>query len=138
MDQAHATTIEINGNAIMLIGPSGAGKSDLALRLIDGGAKLVADDRTSLAVTDGVLFATPPQPLAGKLEVRGFGIVDVPHISGVPVRLVAELVPPAQVERMPEDQTMEFLGVHVPLILLCGFEASATAKLRMVLEQVTS
>lgn len=138
MDQAYATTIEINGNAVMLIGPSGSGKSDLALRLIDAGARLVADDRTHLTVNDGILFASPPEILAGKLEVRGFGIVDVPHIRDIPVRLVAELVPAAQVERLPETKMMEFLNIEVPLVLICPFEASAAAKMRMVLEQVIS
>ena len=40
----HATAVAIEGEAVLLRGASGAGKSDLALRLIDGGARLVADD----------------------------------------------------------------------------------------------
>ncbi|MBT7294587.1 MAG: serine/threonine protein kinase, partial [Rhodospirillaceae bacterium] len=41
----HATCIALAGKGVLLRGFSGAGKSDLALRLIDGGAKLVADDQ---------------------------------------------------------------------------------------------
>ncbi len=44
----HATAIAIEGEAVLLRGPSGAGKSDLGLRLIDDGARLVADDQTLL------------------------------------------------------------------------------------------
>ena len=40
----HATTVSLAGQGIFITGPSGAGKSDLALRLIDTGAILVADD----------------------------------------------------------------------------------------------
>ena len=36
---------------MLILGDSGAGKSDLALRLIDDGARLVADDRTELYVS---------------------------------------------------------------------------------------
>jgi len=36
---------------VLLRGPSGAGKSDLALRLIEGGARLIADDQTVISAT---------------------------------------------------------------------------------------
>jgi len=41
----HASCVRIRGKGVLLLGASGAGKSDLALEMIDGGAKLVADDR---------------------------------------------------------------------------------------------
>ena len=46
--------------AILLRGPPGAGKSDLALRLIDQGGFLVADDQTEVRNLEGVLQATAP------------------------------------------------------------------------------
>ena len=85
---AHATTVLVDGTGVLLRGPSGSGKSDLALRLIDGGARLVADDQTALAVENGVLVAHPPRSIAGRLEVRGLGIVTVPWAPSAPIGLV--------------------------------------------------
>ena len=65
------------GTVSLLRGPSGCGKSDLALRLIDRGARLVADDRVVLTVEDGAVVAAAPPPLAGLLEVRGLGPLPV-------------------------------------------------------------
>ena len=133
MTQTHGTTVAIDGRAVLLRGPSGSGKSDLALRLIDAGAQLVADDRTDLEMRDGRLWARVPETIAGKLEVRGYGIVQVPHLDEAPVALVAELVPLDQVERMPERETTSLLDLELPVIRLCAFEVSATAKLRVAL-----
>ena len=52
----HASCVAINGQAVLLAGASGTGKSDLALRLIDHGAQLVADDQTELSLQNGVLI----------------------------------------------------------------------------------
>ena len=46
--QLHATCVSINGKGVLLLGPSSSGKSDLGLRLVDGGAQLVADDRVDI------------------------------------------------------------------------------------------
>ena len=71
--------------AVLLRGPSGAGKSDLALRLIDQGARLVADDQTELTPSDGVLLARAPQTIQGKMEVRGLGIAEHAPLCDVPL-----------------------------------------------------
>jgi HPr kinase/phosphorylase len=89
----HATACAIAGRAILFIGPSGAGKSQLALRLIHRGAWLVADDQTILAAREGRVWASCPPPIAGKLEVRGVGIVAAPHQVQAPLRLVLDLNP---------------------------------------------
>ena len=81
----HATAISINGQAVLLIGPPGSGKSDLALRLIDRGALLIADDQVALTEVDGVLHASAPAATAGLIEVRGLGIAAVAH-GAAPVR----------------------------------------------------
>ena len=90
---------------MLLRGPSGAGKSDLALRLIDAGARLVADDQTALVRKGGILIATPPARIAGLIEARGVGIVRLARgqlLARAPVALLVDLVPPERIERLPE------------------------------------
>jgi HPr kinase/phosphorylase len=129
--QIHATCVSIGGDAVLLRGSSGAGKSDLALRLIDGGAILVSDDRTELMRTGSELIATAPVTIAGKLEVRGIGIVELPFAPDAPVRLVVDLTD--AVERLPEPGRCTLLGIDLPCVKLRPFEASAPAKLRLAL-----
>lgn len=131
MQTVHATTVAIDGDGVMIRGPSGSGKSDLALRLIDEGAVLVADDRTALSVEAGRVVARPPEAIAGMLEVRGLGIVRLPIQAAAPLFLVVDLVDPSACERLPEAKTVELLGCALPCIKLAPFETSATAKLRL-------
>jgi HPr kinase/phosphorylase len=134
MTVAHATCVALGDAAVLLRGPSGSGKSDLALRFIDGGGHLVADDQVALTVEGGVLVAAPPPPLAGLIEVRGVGIVRLPHLPRATVRLVADLVEPARIERAPpEARRCRLLDLSLPLLLLDPFAASACAKLRLAL-----
>jgi HPr kinase/phosphorylase len=131
----HATAIAIGKTGVLLLGPSGSGKSDLALRLIDDGARLIADDQVILSRNGERLLANPPPALAGRIEVRGIGIV---ALDGgkvwrkMPVGLAVELVPEDKIERLPEPATREFLGVTLKLIRLNPFELSAVAKLKLV------
>jgi HPr kinase/phosphorylase len=129
----HATTVAIDGRAIVLRGPSGSGKSDLALRLIADGADLVADDRTELTARDGALIATSPPKIAGLLEVRGVGVLSLPHRDGVPVALLADLDANQPPPRLPTPDWETLNGIAVARIGLAPFEASASAKLRMAL-----
>ncbi len=131
MDTVHGTTVAIDGAGVLLRGPSGSGKSDLALRLIDGGAKLVADDRTALRRCDEGLVASAPDAIAGRLEVRGLGVVRLPALERVALSLVVDLVEAAAIERLPEADVADLLGVAVPRLRLAPFEPSAAAKVRL-------
>ncbi len=119
--------------AVLLRGPSGAGKSDLALRLIDQGAHLVADDQTELTLADGVLLARAPQTIRGKMEVRGLGIAELRPLCDVPVGLVVDLVDGQSVERVPDSDSCTILDQRLPLMRFDPFEASTPAKLRLAL-----
>jgi len=127
----HATAVAIDGAAVLLRGPPGAGKSDLALRLIEDGARLVADDQTLLRRADNRVLVRAPATIAGLLEVRGVGIVRVDPLDEAPLALIVDLVPPEQVERIPDNRSEVVLGLAFPLISLAAFEVSATAKLRL-------
>ncbi len=130
------TAIAIGNAALLLIGPSGSGKSDLALRMIDGGARLVSDDRVELVVEgDRLCCRAPsniPPSLLGRIEARGVGIVPAPRTTGsTPLQWVITLVPSAEVERLPAAESRTFLGHAVPVLRLNAFEASTAVKLRL-------
>ncbi|MGH7029115.1 MAG: HPr kinase/phosphorylase [Stellaceae bacterium] len=128
----HASAVAIEGEAVLLRGPPGAGKSDLALRLIDGGARLVADDQAMLRRLDDRVLVRAPAVIAGLIEIRGLGIVRVETIEEAPLALIVDLLPLDQIERMPERRVEPVLGLEIRLIALAAFEASAAAKLRLV------
>jgi len=133
MIRVHGTSVALGGDGILLRGPSGSGKSDLALRLIDGGARLVSDDQTELRVFGEELRMSAPPSIAGRLEVRGVGILRVPSVASAPLRLVVDLVPGAEIERLPEPHFCDVLGHSLRVLGLSPFEASAPAKLRAAL-----
>lgn len=133
METIHGTVVDIDGAGVLLRGPPGSGKSDLALRLIDRGAALVADDRVILSVDHGGLAAFAPGPGAGKLEIRGLGIVRVPYLARADLHLVVDLVEPGRIERLPKAAETVLLGVALPVLTLAPFEASAPAKVRLAL-----
>ncbi len=137
MNLIHATCVVIKGSGVLLRGPPGSGKSDLALRLIDGGGTLLADDQVALAATDGQLMARPPATIAGHLEVRGIGIERMASAGHATVVLVIDLVPREQIERLPPPAHCELLGISLPCYKLAPFDASAAAKVRLAVRAAT-
>lgn len=129
--QIHATAVAIGGAAVLLRGPSSSGKSDLALRLIQAGAVLVADDRCDLSVTRGRLFVSAPAIIRGLIEVRGVGILPMRHRAKAPVSLVIDLVKPSAVERLPPARRCRLATVTLPLLRLAPFESSSAAKVML-------
>ena len=130
----HASTVANDGRAVLITGPSGAGKSDLTLRLLDRGFKLVSDDRTIVRRDGDRLLASAPPNLAGKLEVRGIGIIEMEHVSEVPVALIVELT--SDIQRLPDDsRERPILGIAVPLISIDATTASAAAKVALALDR---
>lgn len=131
----HASCVAIGGRAVLLHGRSGSGKSDLALRLIDRGAKLVSDDYTVVRRAGDGLVASAPANIAGRIEVRGIGIVAMEAVEGAPVALMVLL--DELVERMPDDKpaTRPVAGLSLPVIALAALEASAPIKLELALDR---
>lgn len=132
----HATTVAlfrpgIGWIGVMLTGPSGAGKSDLALRLIARGWRLVADDYTHVFASGGHLYGTAPTTIAGRIEVRGVGILHQPNLAQARLGLVVTLTADA-VERLPETDFQTVRGIDLPRVRLRGFEASAVEKVTVL------
>ena len=138
MIRVHGTAIALGSEGILLRGPSGAGKSDFALRLIDQGARLVADDQTELRREGNTIIMSAPATIAGQMEVRGLGILAVPSVASAPLRLVLDLMPTAEIERMPLPRDCHYLGCCIPAVALAPFEASAPAKLRLALRALAT
>lgn len=133
----HATAVAIDGRAVLLRGASGSGKSDLALRLIDAGARLVADDQSELCREGDSIIVRAPATIAGLIEVRGIGIMRLEALAEAPVALIVDLVASEEIERLPARLSEAVLGLTLPLIRVTPFDASAAAKLRLALRAFT-
>jgi HPr kinase/phosphorylase len=143
----HGTCVALGSHAALIRGPSGSGKSDLALRFLALAVELglepllVADDQVWVErQNDGSLVASAPPTLAGKIEVRGLGIVQVPHREAARLALAVDLVLPQDVPRMPTDppDRITIAGATLPVVKLAPFELSAALKLRLALLSVVS
>ena len=131
----HASTVATGGRAVLITGPSGSGKSDLALRLLDRGFTLVSDDQTILKRDGDRLLATAPPTIAGKMEVRGIGIIEVERISDVPVALIVELT--SDIQRLPDDsRERPILGVRLPFVSIDAMTPSAPSKVAIALDRM--
>jgi serine kinase of HPr protein (carbohydrate metabolism regulator) len=134
-ETVHASTVASEGRAVLISGPSGSGKSDLALRLLDRGFTLVSDDQTIVKREGDQLIACAPPTIAGKLEIRGIGIVDMEHDDGVPVALLVELT--SDIQRLPDDnRERPILGIPLPLVSIDAMAASAPSKVALALDRM--
>jgi HPr kinase/phosphorylase len=133
MTLLHATAIRVKGCGVILTGKSGSGKSDLALRMIDRGAQLIGDDYVDIEEIDSSLFVKAKTSIAGKIEVRGLGILPMTMVDSAPLRLYVDLE--MQPERHPDLWPSTNLeGFAVPSLTLCAFEASASIKLELAVD----
>lgn len=131
----HASCVAIDGRAVLIEGRSGEGKSDLALRLIDRGGMLVSDDYTICTRSNGTLLAGAPANIAGKIEVRGIGVIDMPRQDSAPIALLVTILdtPP----RMPEGpKKRRIAGIDIPEVALAALEPSAPIKVELALKHI--
>lgn len=131
----HASTVALDGRAVLITGPSGSGKSDLTLRLLDRAFTLVSDDQTIVRRDGDRLIASAPPHIAGKLEIRGVGIVEMETVGDVPVALLVELT--SEIQRLPDDsRDRPVLGVPIPLVSIDALTPSAASKVALALDRL--
>jgi len=135
----HGTTVAGHGphgwRGVLITGPSGAGKSDVALRLMQRGWRLVSDDYTCVFMSGDAAWATAPETISGRMEVRGVGVIPAPNRPLVRLRLIIELTT-ALIERLPEPRTQVVAGVALPVFSLDAREASAVEKITVLTQRL--
>ncbi len=132
----HGTGIFIDGKGVLIKGASGSGKSDLALRLMGHGGELIGDDYVEVSrMGQDQVVMQAPETIAGKIEVRNVGILNVPFRHMARIDLVVELVlDVASLERLPPQKVTRLDGAEIPCLDFYAFEASAPEKLRSALK----
>lgn len=131
--QIHGTSIFYRGKGVLLLGEAGSGKSDLALRLIDLGAILIADDQTILTLKNDIIILTCPPTIKSKFEIRGIGIVEVPSIKSCQLDVVFQLKSYNEIQRFPDNSQITFFEQKTPYYEIDPFELSVIAKINFLL-----
>ncbi len=135
LKRIHSTSVVIDDNGVLILGDSGSGKSDLALRLIDSGATLISDDISICRKNLNNIYLYCPPEIKGLLEVREIGIITVPFVERIKLRLVVNLKS-INNERFPKDSTYRILGIKIPIINIEGKNSSAVAKIKVKLNEL--
>ena len=135
LKRIHSTSVVIDDNGVLILGDSGSGKSDLALRLIDSGATLISDDISICRKNLNNIYLYCPPEIKGLLEVREIGIITVPFVERIKLRLVVNLKS-INNERFPKDSTYKILGIKIPIINIEGKNSSAVAKIKVKLNEI--
>ena len=136
MENFQGTCIAFGEEAVLFRGPSGSGKSDLALRCIEKGADLISDDQTILCRKNKKIIASAPRTIAGKLEVRGIGIIDFPYREDASLVLVLDLINEGALERLPKIGFVDYFDIKIPNLRILSFESSAVEKVSLALRLV--
>lgn len=126
----HGSLVDVYGMGVLFTGRSGIGKSEIALDLVERGHRLVADDVVNISRQAGeILIGRGSELLQHHMEIRGLGIIDVRSIFGInSIRVqkrievevhLTEWDDAEEYERIGlDEETAEYLGVHVPVVQL--------------------
>ena len=131
----HATSVAIEDNGVAIFGDPGSGKSDLALRLIDSGATLISDDITVFSKLEKNINLFGIENTKGLLEVREVGIITVPYVEGIKLKLAVRLTDKV-IERIPKKNQINLLGLKFPKLEINGKNSSSVAKVKVKLNEI--
>lgn len=121
------TLVAIDGQGVLIQGEAGTGKSEAALGLLDRGHRLVADDAVRLTGgADAAPRGKAAPLLAGRLAVRGLGVLDVARLYGAaavaasaPINLVVRLAADDDADPLHGAWARtELLGASLPAVTL--------------------
>lgn len=122
----HAELVRVHGVGVLITGASGMGKSEIVLDLVKRGHQLVADDRVDVYRVHNSLIGRSAQIIAGYMELRGVGIIDVKRLYGITsvansVEISFEVClepfdPNGDYDRigLDHDEYNEYLGIKIP------------------------
>lgn len=129
----HGSAVSFKDRGLMITGDPGSGKSQLACEMVALGAGLVADDWVAIERGRAVgLVMSAPKPIQGLMELRGIGLVRLPHVDQAPLTCIVDLNR-GTAERLPHPGRRTLLGVTCPVILgrdRAGLAAALMAVLR--------
>ena len=130
----HGSSVALEDNGVLIIGSSGSGKSDFALRLIDSGGTLISDDQTLCFKKQNEIFLFSIEAIYGLLEIRNMGIIKVPYVENVKMKIIVSLVKKKK-ERLYPKNEKRLLGLNFPHLELEPNEISAVAKIKLKLNE---
>ncbi len=133
--RVHSSAIVLEDNGVLIVGDSGSGKSDLALRLIDSGATLISDDITICEKKNDIIYLSAPAETKGLLEVREVGIITVPFVEKIILKMIVKLEE-GDLQRMPCKNTQKILGQKIPTLIINGRNSSSVAKVKVKLNEI--
>lgn len=133
----HASALVIGEIGLLILGESGAGKSALTLALLGAArangefARLIGDDRVTLAVHAGRLVAQGHPAVAGFIEARGAGILPVDHLRAAKLDAVIALEDAPDRLPAPQDLVFALGSVELPILTLKK-DADLSGKVHLV------
>lgn len=130
----HATTVALNGCAVLIIGASGSGKSGLGLLLMAYGCTLIADDQTIVTRRDNSLIASCPPTIRGQIEARGVGILTATPVADATLVLVIDM-DRTEEQRLPPPRTYPLMGLTLPLLHKADIRSFAAAILQYLRQE---
>ena len=114
----HGSAVAFDDFGILILGASGSGKSELALRLIDKGACLIADDVVELGAT---LSLYKPKNGPSLLEIRKLALFNAPVQERATLKLIVDLdseeqmrLPPLRHTRIGDERVVLIAGKAIP------------------------